>query len=53
MTKMTNDYQRLKLSREELLVTAGYNKRNAVYQFRDDQGAENPAPENAQGPVDQ
>lgn len=37
---MTKEYQILKLSRDELLTTAGYHKNNAVYQILDHHGAE-------------
>jgi hypothetical protein len=49
---MTNDYQILKLSREELLIRAGYNKNHAVYQIMDYQGAEKAEPQNTQGQAD-
>jgi len=49
---MTNDYQILKLSREELLITAGYHKNHAIYKIMDYHGAEKTTSENTQDQAD-
>ena len=49
---MTKDYQILKLSREELLITAGYHKNQAIYKIVDYHGAEKETHESTQGQAD-
>ena len=49
MAKMGKDYTILKLTREELLVAAGYHQKSAVYGIMHDHGAEKAKSDETQG----
>jgi hypothetical protein len=49
---MSKDYLKLKLTREELLLAAGYHRKQAVYGIMKDHGAEKTAREDAPSQVE-